>query len=435
MKINNMFTSKIKLILLALLCCFSTANAANSGSSLHFTAWLSGSEEIPVVNTNAKGVFSLKLTDNRDSIIVLGIVTGLSGPIMGASIQESRRGTTGGALKSLELMQAGNKFYGVITGADLNVTLIAKMLNGEAYVNISTAENPTGEIRGQLGLESEYEFHSALNGENVSPAVTTNAYGIASFQLSKDKSLLKIHAIFNEIDNITSVKIAMAKAGENGSLVMDLTPYLANNGIDTTLKTGDFALWNTDSLLEDKMYLLVSTTDFTDGEIRGQMERQYGLSFTALLNVEQETEPVTTNGEGIGIFSFNKMLDTLMYQIAFNNLSGIPTKAYLYLGKPGETGSLILDITDSIKGNLISGKAYGIDITKAITKAFIGGNIYVNILTKKYPKGEIRGQLISNLRETYAFELCGSQEVPAVITKAQGLGIVSIDQETTNLHY
>src|SRR5687768_11784936 len=113
MNFNNMYRKKFRLIL-CLLALFSIPAAAQN--NLTFTAWLTGAEEVPAVITDARGVASFRLTDNRDSLIIMALATGLSGPITGAAILESRRGTTGGALRTLELIQAGNKFYGVVKG-------------------------------------------------------------------------------------------------------------------------------------------------------------------------------------------------------------------------------------------------------------------------------------------------------------------------------
>lgn len=427
-----MFINKMKLLIcVIILSCFS----AQAKGSLTFTAWLTGAEEVPPVNTNAKGVASFRLNENRDSLVIMALATGLSGPITGAAILESRRGTTGGALRTLELMQIGNKFYGVLTGADLPAAMIAKMLSGETYINIFTAANPNGEIRGQIELEKDYSLQGILSGNEVVPAVTTSAFGIASVRMYLDKSQIQVKAQFSGISQVTGVYLAMAAPGQNGSNVLDLSQYVSYNRIDIVITTANLPLLEIDSLTESKIYMYVTSAANPNGEIRGQLNRRYGLDFIADLSGANEVPSVNTDARGLGIFRFNSTLDTLMYDIALQGLGTEITGAHLHIGKKGETGSVVIDLSDSVSNNRISGKAYGVDMTRAVVNAMIRGDIYVNVHTKKYTKGEIRGQLVSAIRSTYSFELCGQQEVPAVTTIAMGLGIVSINQDSNSLHY
>ena len=431
-----MFIRKITLLFIGIVLLSFNAFSAEMRGKLVFTAWLTGAEEVPAVNTNAVGVASLQLSENRDSLMIMVMTTGLSGTITGASILESHRGTTGGALQSLELLRAGNKFNGVLTGADLPAGLIAKLLSGDTYINVYTDNNPNGEIRGQLHLEKNYSLHAVLNGMEVSPSVTTDAYGIAAFQLSQDKTKLHIYAIFQDLSStITGIHLAMATMGNNGPNVLDLKPYLSGNKIDTVLRTGDFTFLDIDSLLENNLYITVETADNPGAEIRGQLHRQYGVDFYASLSGAQEVPKVTTSGKGVGVFELNNNLDTLAYDITFTNLSSEVTAAHLHLGKPGVSGGVILNLSDSISGNRIKGKAYGIDLTKAIVKAMLQGEVYVNVHTKNHPNGEIRGQMISGLRDVYTFDLCGEQQTPIVNTIAQGLAVVSVNRDSANLHY
>ncbi len=408
---------------------------AKADGSLTFTAWLTGAEEVPAVSTNARGLASCRLSENRDTMIVNMLVTGLSGPVTGAAILESRRGTTGGALKSLELYQAGNKFYGVLTGTDLPPAMIAKMLNGETYINIFTEANPNGEIRGQLELEKELSMQAVLNGNNVVPEVTTNAYGIASVKLSPDNSRLQIKAQFGDLTNITGVFLAMARPGNNGSNVLDLTTFLSGNRINAVLNTADLPLLETDSLTADNIYMYVTTSQHAGGEIRGQLIRNYGIDLEADLSGAQQVPAVNTSNHGLGIFSLNNTFDTLMYDVIFSDLSSKVTSVALFIGKRGLNGTTVIDITDSIAGNRITGKAFGVNITKAMVNALIRGDIYISIKTSNNPNGEIRGQLVPSTRKTYTFELCGAQLVPAVNTIAQGLGVISVSVDSSNIQY
>src|SRR5215204_4800699 len=117
---------------------------------LLFSAKLEGAQETPPVTTSATGVASLVLNRTRDTIFVNVSVAGLSGAITGAHIHEGLPGVAGPIVVNLMPFLSGNKIMGIITGADLTQTTIAKYLNGQYYVNVHTAANPNGEIRGQI---------------------------------------------------------------------------------------------------------------------------------------------------------------------------------------------------------------------------------------------------------------------------------------------
>jgi hypothetical protein len=128
-----------------------------------FFARLRGSEEVPMVLTNARGVAAFRLSDDgrrlRFILVVRNIrkVTqahihlgqrGMNGPIVAFLFGPVSRGITvnrgivTGTLTSEDLV-------GPLAGQSLAV-LLREMRNGNTYVNVHTEAHPGGEIRGQI---------------------------------------------------------------------------------------------------------------------------------------------------------------------------------------------------------------------------------------------------------------------------------------------
>jgi len=112
----------------------------------NFAANLTGSQEVPSVETRASGQATLKL--NADRSLTYNVVT--SGPISASAayIQDAPAGSNGPILFVLE----GGPWTWQGTTPPLTPEQQAKLLNGELYINIPTAEHPDGELRGQIGF-------------------------------------------------------------------------------------------------------------------------------------------------------------------------------------------------------------------------------------------------------------------------------------------
>jgi hypothetical protein len=112
----------------------------------NFRAVLTGSQEVPPVETRASGAATLRL--NADRSLTYTVVT--SGPItaFAAHIHDGPPGTNG---PILYFLNGGPRTWEGTT-PPLTSEQQAKLLNGELYINAHTEENPTGELRGQIGF-------------------------------------------------------------------------------------------------------------------------------------------------------------------------------------------------------------------------------------------------------------------------------------------
>lgn len=128
-----------------------------------FTAIISGSDEVPPVDTNATGYTSFRTAANNTVIKYKVNVTGISN-VTGAHINFGKAGANGDMIVDLfkdskkNLIKQGMAIRGNITDADLVgplkgktlAELMSTMKNGDAYVSIDTPTQLNGEIRGQI---------------------------------------------------------------------------------------------------------------------------------------------------------------------------------------------------------------------------------------------------------------------------------------------
>jgi CHRD domain len=134
---------------------FNVHTAANSGGEIRGqmvfeTDYLCGAvalgaNEIPAVNTTASAVGSFAVSKASGKVDYKIVANGLSGAITGSHIHFGSPATNGAVAQALTVN--GNLISGsfVITSA-----LIDSIFTGTAYMNIHTAANPNGEIRGQV---------------------------------------------------------------------------------------------------------------------------------------------------------------------------------------------------------------------------------------------------------------------------------------------
>lgn len=112
------------------------------------TAALSSAMEVPppVGAPNASGSFMHTLNEASGSMSYTLTVMNLTGPATAAHIHEAPPGMAGPIVLPLATPAGGSA-----TGtAMLTAAQIAKLKAGAYYVNVHTAMNPSGEVRGQL---------------------------------------------------------------------------------------------------------------------------------------------------------------------------------------------------------------------------------------------------------------------------------------------
>jgi hypothetical protein len=106
---------------------------------------LSGSNEVPPVSTSASG--QAQFSVDRDWAIQGQVLTtGITGTA--AHIHEAAPGSNGPVI--IPLTRSGDGQWSVPAGARLTDSQFKSYRAGHLYVNVHSAANPGGEIRGQL---------------------------------------------------------------------------------------------------------------------------------------------------------------------------------------------------------------------------------------------------------------------------------------------
>ena len=133
------------LVAVAALVVATSAFAASSG--MGWSAKLTAAQEVPkqtVKVTGAKGAFNATLTGTTLKWRLT--FSGLSGPASAAHIHMGAMGKPGGVVVAL----CGPCKSGMRGSAKLTKAHIAAAGKHKLYVNVHTAKNPNGEIRGQI---------------------------------------------------------------------------------------------------------------------------------------------------------------------------------------------------------------------------------------------------------------------------------------------
>jgi hypothetical protein len=105
---------------------------------------LSGAEEVPPVSADGSGSGTIRV--NSDGTVSGSVsTTGVEGTM--AHIHQGAKGQNGPVI--IPLTKAGDT-YTVPAGAKLNDAQMKAFKEGGLYVNVHTAKNKGGEVRGQL---------------------------------------------------------------------------------------------------------------------------------------------------------------------------------------------------------------------------------------------------------------------------------------------
>ena len=424
--------TKLVLMLMGISGGIFSVSAAHLRDQILLSARMNGGEEVPAVSTNAVGVAAVTLNGRMDSLSVNLTVTGLSGNITGAHFHKGNPGSNGPVVFNLMSFMSGTSAAGYITGADLTPTLLADFLAGNLYVNVHTATNPNGEIRGQIIPEADIQFVASINGAQENPAVSTPGFGLATFALSKHSGKLMIRAVVTGLSGaIAGAHLHKAATGTNGPVILNLTSDLLGNSISKEVDPNDFL----SDLLAGNIYINFHTAANPGGEIRGQLLKDKDLAFDAFINSAQEVPSGTSTAKGIANIKISPTLDTVKIEVVFDGLTSTPTGAHIHTGALGVNGPVFLNLIPGLSGNRINGLFTGTNIPATFIQNLIVGNFYINLHTAANPNGEIRGQVYRLLREGYSAIIEGGQQVPAVNSQARGTAVVSIDRNQTDLHF
>ncbi len=153
----------LSIFLIMILLASFRAAADESRSDRRFETRLSGDEEVPPVQTEAKGKARFQFSKEANELTYTLIISNVKAVTAGC-IQKGKKGENGSPVIDLftepkkanvtGILLAEGKvepylLIGPLKGKSLD-SLIQLMEAGEAYVNIQTKNHPDGAIRGQI---------------------------------------------------------------------------------------------------------------------------------------------------------------------------------------------------------------------------------------------------------------------------------------------
>lgn len=279
---------------------------------LFFDAALNGQQEVPAVLTTGGAVASLRLNAALDTLYYDVVANGLTGAITQAHFHFGPPGVSGGVEVDIMPALQANGFHGKIYGGALTKLLIGKFLTGNIYLNLHTAINPNGEIRGQVYRVARQGYIIDLSGAQQVPPVTTPAVGSGIVSIDRNSDNAHFMIVANGLVG-SAIHFHKQIAGQNGNPLFDLLPYWANNaafGFWKSNNTTAFTLAIADAFQSDSIYVNIHTIANPNGEIRGQVIKS-GECFKNIITGIEENKGST----GIALYP-NPTSDLL--NIAFN---------------------------------------------------------------------------------------------------------------------
>ena len=385
---------------------------------------------MPPVITTATGTAAIRLNETRTALTYDITVNGLSGPITLAHFHNAPAGVNGGVVRTITGNFTGNTATGVWRNTDaepLTPALVAEIMAGNIYMNVHTAANGGGEIRGQLDVKAGIHLKAIFSGSQEVPPVATPATGTAVLTLTDDGLAYDI-----TVEGLTSA-ITLAHfhnnyTGLSGGVVKTITAsFTGNTATGVWTKTDPEPL--TPSLIADlldgKLYLNVHTVNNGGGEVRGQISAESSSGFTGKLTGGQEVPPVPTAATGTGSFTLNEARTELKYNVTVEGLTSAIVLSHFHNAPTGVNGGVVKTITSTFVGNTASGTWTSTDpepLTPTLVSELLAGRIYINVHTANFGSGEIRAQLRLTTGVGRTANFTGAQEVPPVATPATGTG-------------
>jgi hypothetical protein len=251
-------------------------------ATLSFDTWMNPSQETgaidPSTPVNAMGLCNFSVNSNTDTLWLKIQADQLSGTITGAHFHSGKAGESGPIVLSLTGFVQGNTISAILTpdspefSGNLDFdSFVKKALNGEIYVNLHTALNPAGEVRGQPATLTRKGVVYSLCTSQVGGTVigATLAQGTGFVTLNRNFSNLHYGiAVSNLSSELLMDHFHDGMPGVNGPVIYTLPTDSVMMGFwNDTAFTDEIA----DKFESGDIYANFHTSTNPGGELRGQV--------------------------------------------------------------------------------------------------------------------------------------------------------------------
>jgi hypothetical protein len=395
------------------------------------TFGLDGTQEAPSVASDAGGD-GYALVNTTDFSLELTVVTrGVDDAVM-AHIHTGRIGENGPVLVALVQSVDDVSQWSVPSDTALTAPIYDVLVSGGHYVNVHTPANPGGEIRGQILVDNLVLATFAVAGGQEVPAVTTAATGSGYALVNTTNYALELKVLTSGVADATMAHVHTGRVGTNGPVLVALEQSTVDVNIwsapaDAALTPEIFGV-----LASGGHYVNVHTPANGGGELRGQILTDNFVLATFSLSGEQEVPALTSIAAGDGYALVNSNDFTVELTVLTQGVADA-SMAHIHTGRIGSNGGVLVALEQSTEDvNRWSTPAETV-LTAEVFAVLASAGHYVNVHTPANTGGELRGQILTTNFALVTFPLSGDQEVPAVVTLADGDGYALINTRNFGL--
>jgi carbon monoxide dehydrogenase subunit G len=410
---------------------------------------LQGQQENPAV-TNAEGVSGVGyVTVNPDeseivaNVSVEGFVPFLDAAIGPVHLHNGFAGQNGGVFLPLFPVDGSEtSFRGTETDIIDSIDF-ARIAQGGTYINVHSAENGSGEVRGQIVPKGVTVARTELQGQQENPAVI-NAPGVSgvgylTINPSAETLVAKVSVEgFVPFLNapIGPVHLHSGFAGTNGPVLLPLFPVGDSETSFSSTEADAIADIDFEQIAKGGTYINVHSAANGSGEVRGQVLTNQVAVVRSELQTQQTVPAVTTpssqNVGGVGYLTFDKQ-DPSFTPVANVTVSGFESSAvHVHRGGvAGVAGPVQIALTDVSPSDAPGTVFSATDGEIFSLQGLLNGVYYFNAHSAANPAGEIRGQILTNDLVAFKTQLTGAQVLPeANPSQATGISYITVNLNT-----
>jgi CHRD domain len=344
------------------------------------TVNLSGEQEAPAaIATGAFGNATFEL--NRSASTLQGTVTVDGMEVTVAHIHAGEAGVAGAIVFPMTVQ--GNT--ATLAATTLTAAQLADLDAGKLYVNVHSAKNDKGEIRGQIGREV---YRVQLDGAQKPTPVVTQAKGDGLLVLDP-----KSGDFTGEIEltgvTATAADIRAGAAGASGAKLFDLQDHGGHGHFEVAANT-KLSAAQMDNLRAGRWYVNVQSAANPNGEVRGQIARRV---IVANASGAQEVPANNSTATAKGIVVYDPLTRGTEARLVVSGMDA--TVAHIHMAAAGSNGPIAVALSKDATAAATWITAADLKLTAEQALALLSDGMYFNAHSATFDKGEVRGQIVA----------------------------------------
>jgi hypothetical protein len=227
----------------------------------------------------------------------------------------------------------------------------------------------------------------------AAPGVVTSANGVGAFMLNSTRDTMYFTISFAKLSSpLTGIHIHNGRTG--GNVIIDFDGMVERNTVRSFI-TGTELTGLLNDFMVGNLYVAVHSTMNPAVEIFGTIKLETDWGFAAAIDGTQAA--TASMAMGHASLNFGMKGDTAIIRVA-TNLTNKIESVHLHSGKAGQSGGVILDLSDLIAADSIS-LVGGVSLSAPqwinVLACLMADSVYINFHTDAFAGGEIRGQVRS----------------------------------------